>query len=140
MKMKTYPQRVVWLGLALLTLLAPGALAWAAPATTPRAGNAERKAVMDALRKPVTKVTKFRVVFKVGHLKVKDGWAFLNGSAVKPDGKALGDQFLWGEISALLRKQGKNWTVLHWGFATDTGVMDEARRKWKQAPREIFPM
>ena len=110
-----------------------------APPTTPKSGSAERKAIMDALRKPVQKETKFPVIFRVGHLKVQNGWAFFSGNALHADGKAIGDDFLWGEMAALLRKQGKNWTVLHWGFATDTGVMDESKTKWKQAPRAIFP-
>ena len=106
---------------------------------TPKAGSKERKAIMEALRKPVTKRVRKPVIFRVGSLKVRDGWAFLQGQAQHTNGSALGDEHLWGEVSALLRKKGSTWTVLHWGFATDTGTMDRARQKYPSAPKTIFP-
>ena len=143
MKKLTLRRFCLALCLCALTFAAPmNAAAKIAPKsapTTPKPGSAERKAIMDALRKPVQKATKFPVIFRVGHLKVLNGWAFFSGNALRADGKAIGDDFLWGETSALLRKQGKSWTVLHWGFATDTGIVDESKAKWKQAPRAIFP-
>ncbi len=111
--------------------------------TTPKAGSAERKAIMDAMRVPVQKETKFPVIFKVGSLKMQEGWAFYSGQALHKDGKPIGDDFLWGEMAALLQKQntkqGKKWKVLHWGFATDVGVVDESKKKFPKAPRGIFP-
>ena len=56
---------------------------------------------MDAMRAPVQKETKFPVIFKVGGLKVQNGWAFYSGNALHKDGKPIGDQFMWGEMSAL---------------------------------------
>jgi len=115
---------------------------WAEPVHTPKPGSKERKAIMDALRGPVSKTVKRQVIFKVGQFKVRDGWAFLSGNALKGDGSGLGEEHLWGEFSALLRRQtgkkGKTWKVLHWGLATDTGVMDECKKKYPQAPRSIF--
>lgn len=108
-------------------------------ASTPKPGSAERKAIMDAMRKPVQKETKFPVIFRVGSLKVQNGWAFYSGNALHKNGKPINEEFLWGEMAALLRKKGKTWTVLHWGFATDVGVIDESKKRYPQAPRGIFP-
>lgn len=107
--------------------------------TTPKAGSTERKAIMDALRVPVQKTTKFPVIFRVGSLKVQNGWALLQGNALHKNGKTIDDKFLWGEMAALLRKEGPKWKVLHWGFATDISVIDEAKKKYPKAPRAIFP-
>lgn len=109
------------------------------PYYTPKPGSDERKAIMDALRVPVKKQLKKDVIFKVGSLRVKDGWALIQGNATRPDGTELGDEDLWGEFAALLRKKGDKWTVLHWGLATDTGVLDFARAHFPDAPKEIFP-
>jgi hypothetical protein len=106
---------------------------------TPKAGSAERKAIMDALRKPVMQRVKRKIIFQVGYLKVRDGWALMSGSARNPDGSSLSDKYLWGEVTGLLRKKGSQWQVLHWGFATDTSVMDEAKKRYPKAPRAIFP-
>ena len=107
---------------------------------TPKPGSRERKAIMDALRKPVSKRVGRSVIFVVGHLKVKNGWAFLQGSARRPDGKELSENYLWGEMAALLRKKSNGtWVVLSWGFGTDTGPMEEAKRRFPNAPRSIFP-
>ena len=111
--------------------------------TTPKAGSAERKAIMDAMRVPVQKETKYPVIFKVDSLKMQGDWAFYSGNALHKDGKPITQDFLWGEMAALLQKQktkhGKKWKVLHWGFATDVGVCEESKRKYPQAPRGIFP-
>lgn len=108
-------------------------------ATTPKPGGAERKAIMDALRIPVQKTTKFPVIFRVGSLKTQSGWAFMQGNALHKDSKPIDEKFLWGEMAALLHKNGKKWKVLHWGFATDVSIVDEAKKKYPQAPRAIFP-
>ena len=65
-------------------------------ATTPQAGSAERKAIMDAMRVPVQKETKFPVIFKVGSLKMQDGWAFFSGQALHKDGKPINRRFFMG--------------------------------------------
>jgi hypothetical protein len=120
-------------------LVFSGRLAAAPPYSTPKPGSADRKAIMDALRVPVQKELKKDIVFKVGSLRVKDGWAVLQGNAVRPDGTALGEKDLWGEMAALLRKKDGKWTVLHWGISTDTGVLDYAKVHFPDAPNEIFP-
>src|SRR5262245_22461962 len=57
--------------------------------STPKPGSAERKAIMDALRVPVEKELKKKVVFKVDHLKVLKDWAFLRGVPQQPNGKPM---------------------------------------------------
>jgi hypothetical protein len=111
----------------------------AGPTYTPKPGSAERKAIIDALRKPVMKKVKTRVIFELGYFKVRDGWAMVSGSARKADGTSFGDEFLWGEVTALLRKEKKAWRVLEWGFASGTDVFDDARKKYPRAPSSIFP-
>lgn len=124
----------------LLSIVARGA---ATAVHSPRPGSRERAAIMDALRRPVVRVVKRRVIFKVNHLRVSQGWAFLEGSARNTDGSALGERYLWGELTALLRLQsgrkGSHWQVLYWGFATDTSVMESCKKKYPTAPRAIFP-
>jgi hypothetical protein len=112
--------------------------AQAGPTYTPKPGSAERKAIIDALRKPVMKKVKTRVIFELGYFKVRDGWAMVSGSALKADGTRFGDEYLWGEVTALLRKEKKTWRVLVWGFASGTDVFEEARQKYPRAPRSIF--
>lgn len=106
--------------------------------TTPKPGSAERKAIMDALRVPVSKMVKKKVIFRVGVLKTLNGWAHINGNALDEKSRALSDEFLWGEFTALLRKSGGKWKVLYWGFATDTGILEEIRKRYPQAPQGIF--
>src|SRR5262245_3042613 len=56
---------------------------------TPKSGSPERKAIVDALRAPVEKDLRRKVVFKIDHLKLQDGWAFLIGRPQQPDGKRM---------------------------------------------------
>ena len=56
---------------------------------TPERGSEERKAIMDALRPPVEKKLRQQVIFKVDHLKVQNGWAFLIGKPQRLDGTAV---------------------------------------------------
>src|SRR5262245_32169727 len=44
---------------------------------TPEKGSPERKAIVDALRVPVERKLRQEVIFKIDHLKVMNGWAFL---------------------------------------------------------------
>ena len=111
----------------------------AAPRTyEPKPGSAERKAIMDALRKPISKTLKRKVIFKVHHLKVSNGWAWAIVTALKPDGSELGEDDLWGSAQGLLRKRNGKWQALVAGMATDISVMEDAKKKYPQAPRSIF--
>lgn len=107
---------------------------------TPQPGTRERKAILDALRKPVQKRVGRPVIFLVGSLKAINGWALVQGNARKPGGGDLGDHFLWGELAALLRrKPNGTWVVLSWDFATDISALENAARRYPNAPRALFP-
>lgn len=115
---------------------------------TPAPQTAERKAIADALRAPVEKELKKSVVFKIDHLKVQDGWAFLRGVPQRPDGrpmdysntsyrrqKELG--MFDDQISALLQMKGGKWVVVTYNIgATDVVYIDWAEKH--KAPPAIF--
>src|SRR5260370_37398386 len=74
---------------ALATLVFAPALLPQNRAYSPDKGSAERKAITDALRAPVEKKLKQGVIFKIDHLKVQSGWAFLLGAPRRPDGARI---------------------------------------------------
>ena len=103
----------------------------------PKEGGAERKAIMDALRKPVEAKLKQKVIFVISNLKAQNGWAFLVGTPQQPDGKpidykitpyreAYEDGAFDNSLSALLRKQGDLWRVV----ALDIGSTDVVWEDW----------
>jgi hypothetical protein len=112
------------------------AAAAGAKAYTPQAGSAERKAILDALRKPVQKAAKQPVVFYDVSLRVENGWAFVNAISKDRSGKKL----VLGDLatSGLLHKKAGRWQVLYWGVAGDISVTCEAAKRYPQAPRSIF--
>jgi hypothetical protein len=109
----------------------------------------ERTAVLDALRVPVRKELKKPVLFKVDHLKMQDGWAFMTGEPQQPGGKAMDyrgtryqkatDDGVFDDwICALLRRKKGKWTVLRYRI----GATDVAWIGWDaefKAPKGIFP-
>lgn len=132
--------RLVFSSSALLMM---GATSGAAePVREPAPGSAERKAILEALRGPVAKHVGKRVTF-TGTVKASGDWATFNGGAAPSDGVPPKDENVAEEMEldlfALLRKAGGEWKVLHWGFAGDIGVMEEARKKFPAAPRALVP-
>lgn len=116
--------------------------------STPAPGSPERKAILDALRLPVEKKLKRKVVFKVDVLKSFDGWAFLRGTPQQPGGKPMNYngtpyQQLITEgafddgISALLKLKGKTWTVVTYNIGATDVVWADWSEKHK-APPELF--
>lgn len=116
--------------------------------TTPKSGSAERRAIMDALRVPVEKDLKQKVIFKVNALRVLNGWAFLDGVPLQKNGKPIdyrktkyrdaleADAFDDG-VYALLKKSAKGWRVK----AFVIGPTDVAWEGWDKqfgAPRAVF--
>ena len=88
-------------------------------------------------------------MFKVNHIAVKSGWAFVTGEPLRPNGKvpdysktpyaqALKDGFFDNNFSALLRLKNGAWTVV----AVDVGATDVVWVPWAKdygAPTAIFP-
>ena len=115
---------------------------------TPGQGNPERKAILDALRVPVEKRLKRKVVFKVDELKVLDGWAFVRGVPQQPGGKPMDysgtpyqqqrdDGAFDDGFSALLRAKGGKWSVVTYNIGATDVVWADWAEKYK-APPEIF--
>lgn len=108
----------------------------------PKPGSAERKAIMDAMRLPVSKHVGKRVTF-TGSVRVAGGWASFQGGADPSDGKPPRDEDVAFQLEldffALLRREGSAWAVVHWGFAGDVGAVEDARKKAPDAPKVLFP-
>jgi hypothetical protein len=135
--------------LLTLSLSLVAVLAFAQGAVTPKMGTPERKAIMDAMRVPVEKALKKKVVFKVDHIKMQNGWAFLYGVPQQPNGKkmdyrgtqweqAIKDGMFDDNFCGLLRKESGKWKVKTWRI----GMTDVAWIGWDKeykAPKGIFP-
>ena len=117
-------------------------------ATTPKAGSAERKAMMDALRVPVQKFLKQRVIFVVNRLNVQRGWGFVIAVPEQPNGKpidfshtryaaAVRAGAFDGQAIGLLKKSGNRWRVVTYNIGATDVVYEDWDRKFG-APRAIF--
>jgi hypothetical protein len=73
---------------------------------TPRPGTPLRKQVLEGLRQKVQRLHGLEVVFVVRHLKVKDGWAWVQ---VLPQSRGGAQQY--EDVSALLRLRDGAWSV-----------------------------
>ena len=111
--------------------------AFAQRAYTPAAGTEERAAIMDALRVPVEKELKQRVIFKVERLRVAGDWAYARVSPTRPNGDEIDfsktkyrKQVELGAFDpqgeALLQLDDEGWKVLEWAF----GGTDVASAAW----------
>ncbi len=121
---------IIVLAAALLT--ASSRPARAQLSHTPRAGSAERKAIMEAIRPTCERDLKQKVVFKVGLLNVAGDWAAARVTPIRPDGsdidyrkthyRELDEEGAFdGEGEALLRREGSSWKLIKWRFgASDT--------------------
>jgi hypothetical protein len=103
---------------------------------TPKAGSAERKAILDALRVPVQREARQPIVFYGVTMRVERGWAWVIAISKDKSGKKmpLGDLATQG----LLHKVRGRWRVEHWGVSGDIGVACAAAKAYPQAPRAIF--
>ena len=107
----------------------------------PKPGTPERKAIMDALRLPVSIYVGKPVTF-TGTVEVSGNWAKFTGGAAATDGKpptnGKADEMEL-DLFALLRKQGGEWKVLSWAFSGDISAYEDARAKFPQAPKDLMP-
>lgn len=134
--------------LPALVIIAAAGAASAQEARTPAPSSAERKAIADALRAPVEKELRQKVVFKIDHLKVSGDWAFLRGVPQRPGGgkvdygptpyrERIEDGVFDDWICALLRKRAGKWQVVKYVI----GATDVVYLGWDEeykAPSAIF--
>jgi hypothetical protein len=132
----------------LLIVSAAGAARAQGGTTTPAPGSPERKAIADALRAPVERELKQKVIFKIDRLKVQNGWAFLSGVPQRPDGgkvdysstpykEAIKEGAFDDSIVALLRRKAGKWQVVKYVI----GATDVPYVTWDKdykAPSAIF--
>jgi hypothetical protein len=116
---------------------------------TPAAGSAERKAIMDTLRRPVEAELKQRVVFVAKRFSACRGWAFLEAEPQQPDGRPVdwtitnyagevADGVCGGYVHALLVMDGGRWRLR----AQVICASDVPWVSWAEeygAPPELFP-
>ena len=140
-------RRISWALLAALLLFNPVPLSAQQP-YTPERGGAERKLIIDALRMPVRKRLGREVIFKIDHLKVQDGWAFMRGVPQQSNGapmdyrgtvyqQAIDDGIFDNWICALFRKQGGKWRVVAYEIGATDVVYEGWDKKYK-APLAVF--
>ena len=103
---------------------------------SPKVGSKERTSILNALRVPVEKEAKQKIVFYSVDMKVEKGWAYVTCLSKDKNGR----KYPLGELNTdgLLRKINGRWKVLHWGVAGDIGVACDAYKKYPKAPKGIF--
>ncbi|MEJ7623539.1 MAG: hypothetical protein WKF34_06070 [Pyrinomonadaceae bacterium] len=114
---------------------------------TPEKGSAERAAILAALRVPVERDLKQKIVFVTGHFKVQGIWAYVSGEPTTPSGgkpNLKGTQWAGAEdlfddnFFGLFKKTNGKWRVVtHALGCTDVCYLDWPS-KFK-APKAIFP-
>lgn len=116
---------------------------------TPEKGSPERKAILDALRLPVERDLKQKVVFVADNFNVLGNWAFIGGRPQAADGgeidysrtqyaEALDSGAFDNNLFALLKKTAGKWKVTTYAIGcTDVCYADWWRRY--RAPKAVFP-
>jgi hypothetical protein len=114
---------------------------------TPEKNSPERKAILDALRIPVERDLKQKIVFVTDNFKVQGNWTFVSGRPTTPSGgrpnlkgtawedaQDMFDDNFFG----LLRKRNGKWRVVAYALGcTDVCYTDWWKRH--NAPKAIFP-
>ena len=143
------------LKLIVTALLFTAAVAVAVPSAaeecpyTPARDSAERKAILDAVRKPVSKELGQRVIFVVSNHNVCGRWAFLEADPLRPDGRpvdwsigayadAVADDMCGGYVHALLVRQDGRWQVRQQVICA-TDVPWVSWPEYFGAPAALFP-
>ena len=131
----------------LFVLLATSVTAQSVKA--PEKGSPERKAILDALRIPVEKNLKQKVVFVADNFNVYGNWAFVGGTPQGLHGGApnysktdYADAVKSGAFDnnffALLKKTSGRWKVITYAI----GCTDVCYADWWsrfKAPKKVFP-
>ncbi len=134
---------------ALLFILAFSLAAFGQQVREPAKGSAERTAILNALRVPVERELKQKIVFNIDDLRVVGVWAFIGGSPQSPAGgqpdyrgteyqEAKDADMFDNNIFALLKKNGAKWRVVTYAI----GCTDVCYATWwseHKAPKAVFP-
>jgi hypothetical protein len=135
--------------LAVAALITLASAAAAQAVYTPEKGSAERKAILDALRIPVERELKQKIVFATDNFNVRGNWAFVSGNPQTPDGdspnyrgtpyyEAQQEGIFDNNFFALLKKTSGRWRVVtHAIGCTDVCYLDWWSRY--RAPKAVFP-
>ena len=115
---------------------------------TPKPGSKERNDILNAVRDPLEDQIHQAVIFRVNHLKVQDGWAFLLAEARTKEDKPInykGTRLEFGtrefdeEVVAVLRYKRERWYIVeHSFYASD--VWWAGIHKQLKAPPAIFQL
>jgi hypothetical protein len=134
---------------AILLVVLTAAAALSQTAYEPAKGSAERKAILDALRVPVERDLKQKIVFVADNFKVQGNFAFVGGTpqganGAEPDysktryADAVESGAFDNNFFALLKKTAGKWKVTTYAIGcTDVCYTDWWRRF--RAPKAIFP-
>ncbi|MGA0845423.1 MAG: hypothetical protein ACO3RV_02700 [Luteolibacter sp.] len=110
--------------------------------TEPKIGSPERKAIMDAMRGPVSQYAGTEVIF-TGSCQVYGEWAKLSGNVNPKNGKRFKEE-VEDECSldflAVLRKVGGKWELKYYGWAGDIGIYQMAREQVPDVPEILIPI
>jgi len=122
---------------------------FAQTAYNPEIGSAERKAILGALRIPVERELKQKIVFAADHFKVQGSWAFVSGSPQNTNGgrpdyrntiyqEAVDSGAFDNNFFALLKRTKGKWKIIKRALGcTDVCALDWWRIH--TAPKTIFP-
>ncbi len=110
---------------------------------TPIRGSVERNAIMDAFRPVIQRELKNTVIFTNVHLRVQNGWAFVEAAPRDPRGQRVITSTSYEDdphccsdlVIGLLRWNGSRWRVVEHRVSPA-----EAQLEWHRhgAPRAIF--
>jgi hypothetical protein len=130
----------------LVLSLLTASMVGAAP-VTPKAGSKDHREIVAAVTDPLEDVLHQPVTFKIKHLKIDQGWAFLDAVPLTKAGKPMSykgtmfedwvdeaDEVLW----VLLRNKRGRWYIVEKVFFTTEATWVD----WPQyfrAPAGIFP-
>ena len=135
---------------SILLLIVTAAMSAAAQSVyTPEKGSTERKAILDALRVPVERELKQKIVFAANTFNVLGSWTFIFGTMQTPEGgqpdfsrtryaEAQREGFFDNNFQALIKKTAGRWTVVKFQIGCTDVCYTEWWRQYR-APKAIFP-
>ena len=109
--------------------------------TEPKIGSPERKAIMDAMRGPVSKRAGTEVIF-TGSVALYKDWVKLSGHVSPKNGKPFPEEVadeMEMDFLAILRKVDGKWQLLYYGWSGDVGTLMEARERIPAIPEVLIP-